>query len=355
MNPYWSHLARTLSPYVPGEQPRIANLVKLNTNESPFGPSPRAQAAMQAAADDTLRLYPDPEAAELCAVLAAHHGVRPEQIFVGNGSDEVLAHAFAALLKQDRPLLYPDITYSFYPVWAQLFGVTAETVPLDDSMRLRIEDYRRPAGAIIIANPNAPTGIALPRGEIARLLTEHPDIPVVIDEAYVDFGGESAVPLIADHPNLLVVQTMSKSRALAGLRVGYALGDAGLIDGLRRVKDSFNSYPLGRLAQIGATESVRDDAFFRASCARVVAGRDAMTAELMALGFEVLPSSANFVFARHPARDGGALMAALRERAVLVRHFNKPRTAQYLRITVGTEADTRRLIDAVREILGRND
>ena len=351
MNRFWSQQARALSPYVPGEQPRIANLVKLNTNESPFGPSPLALQAMQQAAADTLRLYPDPEARELCEALAAHHGVKPGQVFVGNGSDEVLAHAFAALLKQPRPLLFPDPTYSFYPVWAQLFGVAYETVPLDDEMRIRIEDYRREAGAIIIANPNAPTGIALPRTEIARLLEEHPDIPVVIDEAYVDFGGESAAPLIADHPNLLVVHTMSKSRALAGLRVGYALGDAGLIEGLNRVKDSFNSYPLGRNAQAGATASVRDDAWFLDSCARVVAGREAMTRELVGLGFVVLPSSANFVFTRHPARGGLELAMALREQAVLVRHFNKPRTADWLRITVGTEDDTRRLIAAAAAAL----
>src|SRR5882672_11350977 len=200
MNPFWSQIARELSPYVPGEQPRIANLVKLNTNESPFGPSPLALEAMRAAAADTLRLYPDPEATELREALAAHHGVKPEQVFVGNGSDEVLAHAFVALLKQPKPLLFSDVTYSFYPVWAQLFGLACETVPLDGAMRVRVEDYRREAGSIVIANPNAPTGVALPRAEIARLLDDHPDIPVVIDEAYVDFGGESAVPLIADHP-----------------------------------------------------------------------------------------------------------------------------------------------------------
>ena len=352
MNPFWSQTARALSPYVPGEQPRIANLVKLNTNESPFGPSPRALEAMRAAAADTMRLYPDPEATELREALAAHHGVKPEQVFVGNGSDEVLAHAFVALLQQPKPLLFPDVTYSFYPVWAQLFGVACETVPLDGKMHLRVADYRREAGSIVIANPNAPTGIALPRAEIARLLEEHPDIPVLIDEAYVDFGGESAVPLIADHPNLLVVQTMSKSRALAGLRVGYALGDGGLIEAIGRVKDSFNSYPLGRIAQAGATASVRDQAYFRASCARVVAAREAMTRELVGLGLVVLPSSANFVFARHPTRGGAELAAALRDRAVLVRHFNKPRTADWLRITVGTEDDTRRLISAVTDILG---
>ena len=352
MNPFWSQIARELSPYVPGEQPRVANLVKLNTNESPFGPSPLALDAMRAAASNTLRLYPDPEATELREALAAHHGVTPDQVFVGNGSDEVLAHAFVALLKQPKPLLFPDVTYSFFPVWAQLFGVAGETVPLDDGMCVRVADYRRAAGSIVIANPNAPTGIALPRAAITRLLDDHPDIPVLIDEAYVDFGGESAVPLIARHPNLLVVQTMSKSRALAGLRVGYALGDVGLIEALRRVKDGFNSYPLGRLAQAGATASVRDDAHFRASCAKIVAGREAMTRELVRLGFVVLPSSANFVFARHPARGGPELAAALRERAVLVRHFDKPRTAPYLRITVGTDDDTRQLIAAATDILG---
>jgi len=352
MNQFWSPLARELSPYVPGEQPRMADLVKLNTNESPFGPSPLALDAMRAAAADTLRLYPDPEATELREVLAAHHGLEPGQVFVGNGSDEVLAHAFVALLKQKRPLLFPDVSYSFYPVWARLSGLACEIVPLDDGMRVRVEDYRRAAGSIVIANPNAPTGIALPRAEIARLLEEHADIPVLIDEAYVDFGGESAVPLIAGHANLLVVQTMSKSRALAGLRVGYALGDAGLIEALRRVKDSFNSYPLGRVAQAGATASVRDDAYFRASCGRVIAGREAMTRELVRFGFVVLPSRANFVFARHPGRGGLELAAALRDRAVLVRHFSAPRTAPYLRITVGTEDDTRRLIAALADVLG---
>ena len=352
MNQFWSQHARELSPYVPGEQPRMANLVKLNTNESPFGPSPLALEAMRAAASDTLRLYPDPEATELREALAAHHGMTPEQVFVGNGSDEVLGHAFVALLKHPKPLLFPDVTYSFYPVWAQLFGLAWETVPLDGGMRVRVEDYRREAGSIVIANPNAPTGVALARAEIAQLLEDHPEIPVLIDEAYVDFGGESSVPLIAGHPNLLVVQTMSKSRALAGLRVGYALGDAELIKALRRAKDSFNSYPLGRIAQAGATASVRDEAYFRESCARVIAGREAMTRELVKLSFAVLASSANFVFAKHPARGGSELAAALRERAVLVRHFSTPRTAPYLRITVGTEDDTGRLVAAAVDVLG---
>ena len=351
MSRYWSALARELTPYVPGEQPRIADLVKLNTNESPLGPSPRALEAIRAAATDDLRLYPDPEATRLRETLAAYHGLSPDQVFVGNGSDEVLAHTFVGLLKHDAPLLFPDVTYSFYPVYCRLFGIAHETVPLDADMRVSLADYRRPRGAIVIANPNAPTGIALTRAQIAELLSEHPDIPVVIDEAYVDFGGESAVPLIATHPNLLVVQTMSKSRALAGLRVGYALGQAQLIEALIRVKDSFNSYPLGRPAQAGAIASIEDEAYFQASRAAVMKGRARMSEGLVELGFEVLPSSANFVFARHPAHGGAKLAAALRERAVLTRHFAKPRIADYLRITVGTDALIERLLEALRAIL----
>ena len=350
MNLYWSTLARELKPYVPGEQPPIADLVKLNTNESPYPPSPRALEAIRAAANDDLRLYPDPEARRLRETLAAYHGVGPENVFVGNGSDEVLAHVFAGLLKHELPLLFPDVTYSFYPVYAQLTGVACETVPLDADMRVRIEDYLRPCGAIILANPNAPTGVSLPLSAIAALVEAQRGVPVVIDEAYVDFGAESALALVARCPNVLVVRTMSKSRALAGLRVGYAIGDAGLIEALVRVKDSFNSYPLGRPAQAGAIASVEDEAYFQARLDDVIAEREAMTAGLKALGFEVLPSSANFVFARKPGVAGAELAAGLRQRAVLVRHFAKPRTADYLRITVGTPADSARLLAALREI-----
>src|SRR5437764_5759170 len=292
MSRLWSSLTRDLSPYVPGEQPRMAELVKLNTNESPLGPSPRALEAIRGEATDTLRLYPDPRASALQAALATYHQVRSEQVFVGNGSDEVLAHAFAALLKHDAPLLFPDITYSFYPVYCRLFGIAYETVPLDQAMQIRVADYRRPAGALIVPNPNAPTGVALSRDEIVALLEQHPDVPVVIDEAYVDFGAETAIPLVASHPNLLVVQTMSKSRALAGLRVGYAIGDAELIEGLTRVKDSFNSYPLGRPAQAGAIASLQAEAWFQASRARVIEGRARLTSGLVRLDFDVLPSAA---------------------------------------------------------------
>ena len=327
-------------------------MVKLNTNESPYGPSPQVLAALRAGATDSLRLYPDPQSSALRVALATYHGMKPEQVFVGNGSDEVLAHVFAALLKQDGPLLFPDITYSFYPVYCRLFGIVHETVPLDAGLRVRVEDYRRPVGALILPNPNAPTGIALKRAEIVALLEMHPQAPVVIDEAYVDFGAETAIPLVADYPNVLVVQTMSKSRALAGLRVGYAIGNAALIEGLNRVKDSFNSYPLGRLAQAGAIASLEDEAWFQHTRRRVIEGRVRLARRLSELGLEVLPSSANFVFARHPDHKGADLAAALRERAVIVRHFQSPRIADYLRITVGTDAQIETLLSVMAEILG---
>jgi histidinol-phosphate aminotransferase len=348
---FWSRLAGDLSPYVPGEQPQIPDLVKLNTNENPFGPSPRAMEAVGAAAADTLRLYPDPQSIRLRETLAAYHKVAPENVFVGNGSDEVLAHAFAALLKQDEALRFPDVTYSFYPVYCRLFGIEHDAIPLDAGMRVRVDDYLDRPGPVILANPNAPTGIALPRSEIERLVRGRSEAAVVIDEAYVDFGGETAVPLVRDHPNLLVVQTMSKSRALAGLRVGYAIGDTGLIEAVTRVKDSFNSYPLGRPAQAGAIASLEDEAFFQTSRSAVMRNRAYLVEMLNRLGFEVLPSSANFVFTRHPRQSGRALATALRERAVLVRHFSAPRISDFLRITVGSEPELDRLAAALSAIL----
>ena len=314
MSLFWSELARDISPYVPGEQPQIPGLVKLNTNESPFGPSPKVTEAILAAVGDTPRLYPDPQSTRLREALATYHKVAPEQVFVGNGSDKVLAHVFAALLKQAYPVRFPDVTYSFYPVNCRLLGIDHETVPLDAEMRVCVDGYLGRAGPVILANPNAPTGIALPRAEIARLAGARAESAVVIDETYVDFGGDTAVPLIPDHPNLLVVQTMSKSRALAGLGVGYAIGDAGLVEALTRVKDSFNSYPLGRLAQAGAIASLEDEAYFQQARSAVMRNRADQSAALIRLGFDVLPSSANFVFARCPGYSGQTLAAALRER-----------------------------------------
>ncbi len=355
MSRYWSAVVHGLTPYVPGEQPKLDNLVKLNTNEHPYGPSPRALEAIRAATGEALRLYPDPNADALKAALARRHGLQPQQIFVGNGSDEVLAHAFMALLKHERALWFPDITYSFYPVYCGLYGIAHRAVPLTEDYSIRVEDYlpqgEDRAGAIIFPNPNAPTGRALALAEVERIVAANPEAVVLVDEAYVDFGGESAIALVDKYPNLLVVHTFSKSRSLAGLRVGFAAGHAGLIEALERVKNSFNSYPLGRLAIAGAVASIEDEEHFRESCRKVVSTRETLVAQLGGLGFEVLPSAANFIFARHPARDGAELAAKLRKRAIIVRHFKAPRIEQFLRITVGTDAQCAILVDALEEIL----
>ncbi len=354
MSRFWSAIVADLSPYVPGEQPKIAGLVKLNTNENPYPPSPAVAEAIRGelgADGEALRLYPDPQSAALCSAIAQREGLAPEQVFVGNGSDEVLAFAFQGLLAQPRPLRFPDVTYSFYPTWCRLYGIGFETVPLADGFELRVNDYAGD-GPVILPNPNAPTGRAITREEVARLALANADWPVVIDEAYVEFGAETAAPLVASHPNLLVVRTLSKSHALAGLRVGYALGQAPLVEALVRLKDSFNSYPLDRLAQAGAAAALRDEAWFARSRDAVIASREQLSGELAALGFEVLPSLANFVFARHPAHDGAALARALRERGIVVRHFAKPRIDQWLRITVGTPQQCATLVAAAREIVG---
>jgi histidinol-phosphate aminotransferase len=356
MSRYWSAVVHGLTPYVPGEQPKLPNLVKLNTNENPYGPSPRVIEALAREAGDSLRLYPDPTADRLRQAIAAHWGcIGPENVFVGNGSDEVLAHAFLALLKHEGPVLFPDVTYSFYPVYCGLYDIRFETVPLAEDFALRVDDYLRPggekAGGIVIANPNAPTGCALPLADIDRLAAASPDSVVLVDEAYVDFGAESAVALVARHPNLLVVQTLSKSRSLAGLRVGFAIGQPHLIEGLNRVKDSFNSYPLDRLAQAGAVAAFEDREWFERTRRAVIASREALVEDLEGLGFQVLPSNANFVFARHPRRDGAELAKALRSRSIIVRHFRQPRIDQFLRISVGTDDQCAALVKALREIL----
>jgi len=351
MSQFWSPFVRSLSPYVPGEQPLDSQLIKLNTNEHPLGPSPRVLEAIKSAANDKLRLYPDPNATGLKQALASHHGLDVSQVFVGNGSDEVLAHVFFGLFKQKSPLLFPDLTYGFYPVYCQLYDIAHRLVPLDEAFGIRVDDYlslgEEEAGGIIFPNPNAPTGRALPRSAVQAVIEANAQIPVVIDEAYVDFGAQSAVSLINDHPNLLVVHSLSKSRALAGLRVGYALGSAQLVEGLERVKNSFNSYPLDRVAQAGAIAAIDDDDFFKASCQEVMATREQLTRALQSLGFEVLPSKANFVFARHPEHQGQALVQGLREQSILVRHFNNPRIDEFLRITVGTQAQCDSLIKAL--------
>ena len=348
---FWSPGIAGLQPYVPGEQPAVAGLVKLNTNENPYPPSPAALEAIRAAANADLRLYPDPDSKALREAFAQLHGIPVEWVFAGNGSDEVLAHAFRGLLKHDRPILFPDITYSFYPVYCRLYGIAFETVPLDADFAVRPDDYGRPNGGIVLPNPNAPTGRALARSGIRQLLEAHPHSVVLVDEAYVDFGAESAIPLVRDFPNLLVTHTLSKSRSLAGLRVGLAVGQPQLLQALERVKGSFNSYPLDRLALAGAAAALRDEAHFEHTRGEVIAAREWLAQALAGLGFEVVPSQANFLFAAHRSRAGAELLRALRERNILVRHFAAPRIDRFLRITIGTRAQCELLVAALADIL----
>lgn len=347
MSKFWSPFVKELVPYVPGEQPKLAKLVKLNTNENPYGPSPKALAAMQAELNDDLRLYPDPNSDRLKQAVADFYGVATAQVFVGNGSDEVLAHAFHGLFQHGQPLLFPDISYSFYPVYCGLYGIPFEAVALDEQLQIRVEDYLRPNGGIVFPNPNAPTGCLLALEAIERLLKANPDTVVLVDEAYIDFGGVSAIGLVNQYPNLLVTQTLSKSRSLAGLRVGLAVGHPELIEALERIKDSFNSYPLDRLAIAGAAAAFADRAYFTRTCQLVIDSREALVAALQQQGFEVLPSAANFVFARHPQQDATALAAGLREHGVIVRHFKQARIAQFLRISIGTPEQNQALLDAL--------
>lgn len=351
MSKFWSPLVNTLVPYVPGEQPKINNLVKLNTNENPYGSSPKALTAMQAALNDDLRLYPDPNADLLKESVARYYNLDKSMVFVGNGSDEVLAHIFHGLLKHEKPILFPDITYSFYPVYCGLYGVAFEQIPLTESFEINLADYQRDNGGIIFPNPNAPTGVLASLQAIESLLQKNRDSVVVIDEAYIDFGGESAVALTKQYPNLLVVQTLSKSRSLAGLRVGLAVGHPDLIEALERIKNSFNSYPLGRMAIVGAAAAFDDVKYFQQTVATVVSSREKLCADLFALGFSILPSAANFIFAKHDGYDAAALSSALRERSVIVRHFKLPRIEQYLRITIGSDAQNQALVAALKNIL----
>jgi len=350
---YWSDIVHRLTPYVPGEQPALAHPVKLNTNENPYPPSPRVLEAIRHELGEnaeSLRRYPDPTARKLRETVAAHHGIRAEQVFAGNGSDEVLALTFQALLKHGKPILFPDITYSFYPTYAGLFEVDYRTVPVDDAFAIRVDDYDLPNGGVLLPNPNAPTGHPLPLSEIERLVARHADSVVVIDEAYVDFGAQSAISLIDRYPNLLVTQTVSKSRSLAGMRVGFAFGNVALIEALTRVKDSFNSYPLDRLAQVAAIAAYQDDEWFRDSCAKVIASRERLSAGLTGLGFNVVPSGANFVFARHEGCDAATLALRLREKEIFVRHFKAPRIDQHLRISIGTDAECDALLEALEDV-----
>ena len=347
MSRFWSPFVKDLVPYVPGEQPKLTRLIKLNTNENPYGPSPKALEAMRGELNDNLRLYPDPNSDRLKQAVAEYYGVSSGQVFVGNGSDEVLAHIFHGLFQHGAPLLFPDVSYSFYPVYCGLYGIAFEQIALDEQFQIRVEDYAKPNGGIIFPNPNAPTGCLLALEAIEQLLQANPDSVVVVDEAYIDFGGQTAISLVDRYDNLLVTQTLSKSRSLAGLRVGLAVGHPDLIDALERIKNSFNSYPLDRMAIVGAAVAFEDREYFNETCRQVIESREALVAQLQAKGFEVLPSAANFIFARHPQHDAAELAARLREQGVIVRHFKQARVAQFLRITIGTPQMNQALVDAL--------
>lgn len=352
MSRYWTDKITSLDPYVPGEQPQDKQYIKLNTNESPYGPSPKAIAAMQEQVTDALRLYPDPNCQVLKNAIAHSYSVEPSQVFVGNGSDEVLALAFMGYFAGGKPLAFADITYSFYKVYANLYSITPDIVPLNDDFDIVPSDYDNlDVSGIVITNPNAPTGKALPLSDIEHILKANPDIVVLVDEAYVDFGAESATTLVNQYPNLLVSQTLSKSRALAGIRVGYAIGHPDLIEGLERLKNSFNSYPIDRVALAGATAAVEDEAYLADICKRTVTTRDWTAVELEKLGFDVLPSATNFVFVTHPDKAAEALYLGLKEQGILVRYFgNKPRIGNFLRITIGTDAEMAALVAALKNL-----
>lgn len=351
MSKYWSELTRGLVPYVPGEQPKVQNLIKLNTNENPYPPSPAVVEAIKGFDAARLRFYPDPNSDLLKQALADYHAVAKNQVFVGNGSDEVLALAFMAFFKQAKPILFPDISYSFYPVYCNLFAIEYQQPALNDAFEIEQADYQRDNGGIIFPNPNAPTGRVIELEQLRCLLQANTESVVIVDEAYIDFGGETAITLVDQFPNLLVVQTFSKSRSLAGSRVGFAVGDAGLIEGLERVKNSFNSYPLDMLAVTAAVAALQDKDYFEKTRQRIISSRHWLDNELKQLGFDVLPSAANFVFARHPENDASQLFAQLRDKKILVRYFSAARIDQYLRITIGTQTECEALVAALSEIL----
>lgn len=349
MSKFWSPIVRELTPYVPGEQPR-ERLIKLNTNENPYPPAPGVEKVLRDYPVDHLRLYPDPESLALRQALAREYEVDVEQVFVGNGSDEVLALAFQAFFCQAASLSMPAITYSFYPVYCRLYGIGYRTLALGDEWQVPLEAFDTQSGGVIFANPNAPTGHGHGRDDIAKLLDRITECVVLIDEAYVDFGGESAVPLIQRYPNLLVTGTFSKSRSLAGLRLGYAIGSRELIEGLERVKNSFNSYPIDSLANAVGVAALQDPEHFNACREKVITTRERTHRRLAELGFEVLPSQANFILTRHPDHDAAQLFVGLRERGILVRHFNTEALRDFLRVSIGTEDEMDSLIEALEPL-----
>lgn len=351
MSRFWSQKIQNISPYIPGEQPADKKYIKLNTNENPYPPSPAVLEAISAETTGDVRLYPDPEAAGLKKALSRFYKVAADEVFVGNGSDEVLAFCFPAFFNPEDIIAFPKITYSFYPIYADLFGVKYLTVPMEPDFSIDVERFPEGMKGILIANPNAPTGMVLNIDKIEYLLKKFPDTLVIVDEAYVDFGAESAVPVLARYDNLLVINTFSKSRSLAGLRVGFALGNASLIQGLERVKNSFNSYTIDRIAQKAAIAAVNDSEYFKENCRRVAATRENSRKALTELGFQVLPSKTNFLFATHRDYTADFLLKRLKQEGILVRHFNKPEISNWLRISVGTDEDMGVLIEKLKEIM----
>ena len=347
MTRFWTDTVSRLTPYVPGEQRAGDDIIKLNTNENPYPPSPQVMQAIHALGGDQLRRYPDPESVALRRSLASYHGVELENVFVGNGSDEILALAFLAFFTDGRVLQFPDITYSFYPVYCDLYGIESHTVALDEDYTLPLEHFRANEGSIIFPNPNAPTAIAIPQEQIAGLLKRHTEQVLLVDEAYADFGAQSVIPLVRDNPNLLVSHTFSKGRSLAGLRLGAAFGDAALIEALQRVKNSFNSYPVDVMAQAAGIASLADKLYYQDTISAIVKTRDWTISQLQQRGFDVLPSAANFVFARAPGNDTAALFEKLGAAGVLVRYWNKPRLDQWLRISIGTDKDMQILMNCI--------
>ncbi|OPJ61539.1 histidinol-phosphate transaminase [Clostridium oryzae] len=351
MNKYWSNITNQIEPYVCGEQPQDKKYIKLNTNESPYGPSPKVIEAINKCTNDDLRLYPDPNCQRLKSAAAKYYNLKADQIFVGNGSDEVLAFSFLAFFNPDNPIIFPDISYSFYPVYGELYNINYKQIPLSEDFSITPEDYSCENGGVVIPNPNAPTGRYLEIKEIKKILDSNIEKVVIIDEAYIDFGGESAVSIVNDYPNLLVIQTMSKSRCLAGMRIGIAMGQKHLIDALERIKNSFNSYTVDRLAAAAGEAALLDKQYLKECTSKIINTRENVINQLKELDFDIIPSKTNFIFAKHRKVSGNELFMKLKEKAVLVRHFNKPRIKDYLRITIGSDHDMKMVIERLKEIL----
>ena len=348
----WEENVRKVVPYVAGEQPNRPNMIKLNTNECPYPPAPGVRKAAENMESAALRLYPDSNAQPLVDALAAYYDVKPEQVFVGVGSDDVLSMAFMTFFNSGKPILFPDVTYSFYDVWANMLRIPFETKALDDDFQIKKEDYYGDNGGVVFPNPNAPTGILMPLSEIEDIIAHNRDVIVVVDEAYIDFGGVSALPLIEKYDNLLVVQTFSKSRSLAGMRLGFAMGNEKLIRYINDVKYSFNSYTLNQTALVLGVQAIRDREYFEETCAKVIATREWTKCELKKLGFSFGDSMSNFIFATHERVPAKEIFEALREHNIFVRYFSKPRISNYLRISIGTQQEMERLTAFLAVFLG---